>query len=443
MTTTPPRRSQPRGVSRLRNPRPAFTLVEILVVIAIIGILAAALIPAATSAIRTARETAIRTEINVIDNGVESYKLKFGEYPPDFSDWRAVETHFRKIFPGIDESELKLLAQFTHLDSNFERVPLAGSGATANLDPRSSAAYAHYRQCIDPAEALVFCLGGYSSDKKRPFTGQGGPLSPITVPGGSVTADYGKVQYNASRDNAFVTFDSTQLSIFIAADPSNPTSANPCAAGSAYTYSNDEYQSAVNGTSAQGAYSTRQAPTLSAGFNTIRFLVDPFPVYVLGGESSPLVYFDAKSYKRTFTPPTVTGGWASSAPAFHSLNIYLHPGNEASLGVARPYLSNQADTNAGGFLWIENKRFQLISPGQDGSFGGNVEPGVAAVPSAPAAAGLVSIYPTGQFANARGELAGSGSQNKYEDSESVYSSDKPQFDNVTNFSTRTLESDLP
>lgn len=429
-----------------REPRTGFTLVELLVVIAIIGILMAVLIPAVTRSITTAKETAIRLEIDLISQALEAYKLRYGDYPPDFSDWKSVERHFRKAFPEIDDDELKLLAQYTHLDENFDRVPL-----NANLDPRNATgSYTHYRQAVDAAEALVFCLGGYSQDKKHPFTGNGGPFSLITVPSASVVADYGLYQYNVDRDNAFMDF-SDGLNLFIANDPTSSTP-NPCGASSAYTYSGDEFVTAVTGASVSDAFSTRAT---SGAFAGIVFLVDPFPVYSLGDDLNPVVYFNNRSYTNTFTPTFEKTPGASSTDwlvnsggtdnRWHALNIYMHPAGDAEFGVARPYLSSQVDTNATGFLWAERSRFQLISAGLDQSYGGGVLAGVfdAATAATAGSAGTVNVFPTGQSANALGVLSGGGSVDKYEETVGVYGSMKPQLDNITNFSNRTLESDLP
>ncbi|MEM6776719.1 MAG: prepilin-type N-terminal cleavage/methylation domain-containing protein [Planctomycetota bacterium] len=406
--------------------RRGFTLVEILVVISIIGVLSAVAIPAVMRALTTAKEAAIRLEIDIIDQALEAYKLDHGEYPPDFSDWKAVERHFRKAFPDIDDNELKLIAQFTHLNDDFERVPVTG-----NLDPRGSASYTHYRQCIDPAEAIVFCLGGYSSDKRKPFTGPGGPLAPIAMPSTGVTADYGQVQWNSERDNAFADFSPEKLSVVIANDPTDSSSPNPCSATSVYSYSSDEYVSTVAAPGGstppvQSAFSNR------APLSTIHFLVDPFPVYTIGDDVKPLVYFNSKTYGQTFVPPAVTGGWVTSTNLWHGLNVFLHPDNDSELGVSRPYVSEQLNTNAGGFYWAEDTRFQLISPGLDGSYGGNVLAGVGA------ASGAAFQFASGKAFTFGGTLSTS---DKYADS--GFGADKPQLDNITNFSTRTLESDLP
>ncbi|QDT06026.1 Type II secretion system protein G precursor [Rubripirellula lacrimiformis] len=412
----------------LTRKRAAFTLVEILTVIIIIGILAGIAIPAVTGALRTAREAAIRLNIDVVGQGLEAYKLKYGSYPPDFSDWNKVERHFRKAFPNIDDSELMLLAQYTHLDSSYQRVPLT----SGNVDPRAAAGYQYYRQCMDPAEALVFCLGGYSSNVRRPFTGEGGPLSPISSPDPGVTADYGLYQYNSARENGFMDVSE---GLSIAVINSGTGSPNPANAGSAYTFSNDEYAATIPTADLQSGFTTR-APAGNP-FAAIHYLADPFPVYSSNSDSGPLVYFASDNYTDTFAPATVTGGWMGGTGAgdFHSLNIYLHPGNDISLGVARPYLTDQLDTNSGGFLWAEPGKYQLISAGLDGSYGGTVAAGTGT------AAGVVTRYASGSFANSAGSNPTGG--DKYEDPESVYGAEKPQLDNITNFSTRTLESDLP
>jgi prepilin-type N-terminal cleavage/methylation domain-containing protein len=60
-----------------------FTLVELLVVITIIGELAALIITAAVGALRKARETGIKTEIDQIAMAFEDYKNKATAYPPN------------------------------------------------------------------------------------------------------------------------------------------------------------------------------------------------------------------------------------------------------------------------------------------------------------------------------------------------------------------------
>ncbi|TWU47948.1 type II secretion system protein [Rubripirellula reticaptiva] len=416
--------------------RAAFTLVEILTVIVIIGILAGIAIPAITGALTTAKEAAIRVEIDVVGQALEAYKLKYGDYPPDFSDWSKVERHYRKAFPNIDDNELKLLAQYTFLDDSYNRVPFAAMGAGANADPRIGTTYRYYRQCMDPAEALVFCLGGYSSNVKKPFTGEGGPLSLISTPSSSCTADYGFYQYNSARENGFFDLaDGLTVSVL----NTGGSSPNPAGATVPYAFSDDEYASTTSGTGLQSGYSTR-APSGNS-FASIRFLFDPFPVYSPNDRSGPLVYFNADNYSDTFAPTAITGGWmgATGAGLYHTLNIYLHPAGDLDRGVARPYLTDNLDTNAGGYLWAEQNKYQVISAGLDGSYGGSVLPGTA-TPALPSAAGVVTRYPSGEFANFAGANTGGG--DKYEDPESIYGAIKPQLDNITNFSTRTLESDL-
>lgn len=70
-------RVQPR-----RDRRSAFTLVELLVVVAILGILAAVIIPAVTGTMRRAEDAQVRTEIGQLDTAFSNFKADFGKYPP-------------------------------------------------------------------------------------------------------------------------------------------------------------------------------------------------------------------------------------------------------------------------------------------------------------------------------------------------------------------------
>src|SRR4051794_34561186 len=94
--TTKRRPAHPRGPSRADRPdgtatgkgqratgrKRGFTLVELLVVIIILAVLAALLLPAINSAMRTARGAAVQAEINQLATALESFKTQYGDYPP-------------------------------------------------------------------------------------------------------------------------------------------------------------------------------------------------------------------------------------------------------------------------------------------------------------------------------------------------------------------------
>ncbi len=66
-----------------RSPRrTAFTLVELLVVIVILGILIALLVPVIAGAVRTANNAAVTSEITTMANSLAAFKEKYGDYPP-------------------------------------------------------------------------------------------------------------------------------------------------------------------------------------------------------------------------------------------------------------------------------------------------------------------------------------------------------------------------
>ena len=138
--------------------RQAFTLVELLVVITIIGILVALLIPAVNVAMRNARNAQIAIEVRGLANAMESYKLEMGDYPPDFAR-----------DAGGDGTQI-----VSHLARKFRyRDKVNDVYSDADLDN------------LDPSEALVFWLSGLSADPKRPLTNRKAysDLFPATVKG--------------------------------------------------------------------------------------------------------------------------------------------------------------------------------------------------------------------------------------------------------------------
>ncbi len=81
-----------RSMNRKRQSRSgAFTLVELMVVVVIIGILAALLSVAVYNAVVAARKTRIKAEIDNMHLAVERYATDHGEVPPCLADYLPTE----------------------------------------------------------------------------------------------------------------------------------------------------------------------------------------------------------------------------------------------------------------------------------------------------------------------------------------------------------------
>ena len=115
--------------------RSGFTLVELLVVITIIGVLAALITPAVFQARRTGQISAIKAEIDLLHMAMMHYKNEYGSFPPCSSGTSSSDPaarHIRRLFPRTAASY----------------VP---SAATT------------------PANSLVGWLGGYSRNPTDPL----------------------------------------------------------------------------------------------------------------------------------------------------------------------------------------------------------------------------------------------------------------------------------
>jgi prepilin-type N-terminal cleavage/methylation domain-containing protein len=272
--------------------RAGFTLVELMMVIAILAILVGLTVSGVNAARKSIQRRAIAMEVAALAQAVEAYKLKYGEYPPDGSNRAAFEAHFRSIFPNILPSEFGVLSP-----------PVANSNYPLGV--------------MDPAEAIVFCLGGFSNDPMRPFTGSGGPL--VQGPSGW--------QYNLDRNQGFFDFDETRVN-FSDEDPA--------------------------GLGTQFQDGSPMTPDL-------------LPVYSPRGRVAPFVYFVAPTYSF----PIV----GSNPPR----NYYNHYKAANIPGVARPYKSDQINTAVNPntlanreryHRYMNEKSFQIVSAGLDDDYGG-------------------------------------------------------------------------
>jgi prepilin-type N-terminal cleavage/methylation domain-containing protein len=288
-----------------------FTLVELLIVIAILGILAGLLAVGVNAARVAILKRAQKFEIEMIAQAVEQYRLKYGDYPPDGSSWPIMEAHLRKAFPNILISELNLLDPKLHVAYGYIRND-NDTTATHPLLPyaRSIDSSINSGRVMDSAEALVFFLGGFSSDPQRPLTGPGGPFA---------ASGTGYI-YNAQRENGFFEFKTNRLTL----EQSG--------------ISNDE-------------------SLLNQGIGN-----DLLPVYIGAGPSieqggMPITYFDSRTYQ--------LGG------AYY--NFYA-PGPVASHpDCARPFLANEVNNSFAGASkpqrYANDKTFQIMNAGYDKLYG--------------------------------------------------------------------------
>jgi len=126
--------------------RHGFTLVELLVVIMIIALLAALVTPAVMRARTTARNAAIKAEIDMLHMAIMNYKNDYGSFPPAESAptaGSASAKHLQRLFPRcttvVNELGSRPVTRFSALNAWLRgftgdpMLPITGAGGRKKL----------------------------------------------------------------------------------------------------------------------------------------------------------------------------------------------------------------------------------------------------------------------------------------------------------------------
>lgn len=98
-----------------RRVQRAFTLVELLTVIAIIGILAAIIVGSVNTASNWSKERRVRAELQELVTAIQSYQLAIGSYPPDTPGAPQIHTLYYELL-GTSSSIAGGVVTYTTLD---------------------------------------------------------------------------------------------------------------------------------------------------------------------------------------------------------------------------------------------------------------------------------------------------------------------------------------
>jgi prepilin-type N-terminal cleavage/methylation domain-containing protein len=135
--------------------RAAFTLVELMVVIVIIGLITAVSIPVIMQALAKARNAAIKSEIDMLHMAIMNYKNEYGSFPPCAPGTTSPSLpikHVTRLFPRCTNQLQQLV------------IASKGTDGAGNTDGTCRNNFD-----LEPQTALVFWLDGYTKNPTSPL----------------------------------------------------------------------------------------------------------------------------------------------------------------------------------------------------------------------------------------------------------------------------------
>lgn len=339
--------------SAMYRKRGGFTLVELLVAIAIIGSLMALTSAAVWRAIQSAKQAKILVEVDHLSQAIQAYKERQVQFPPSmtnltFTDRRlAFMRHLQVAFPNC--------AYGTSLTNYATTAGNISSGWAYNYQNTSGSLAALNLNTLDQAESLVFWLAGFPT-----------PISLTTK-----LPVAGRKMFGFHRDS------------------DNPLKRDP--------------------TTVEGLEPLRFRTEPVFQFDPLRLVdndFDGWPEYVpvtpsSGAPTAPYVYFDGNAYSTSVNHQTIKHMcYPSAATSGNAQDL------AAQWGVAAPMALYFDGNGVNPTRWAKDTSFQIICAGLDGIY--------CTPTSNLSTAQRIPIFPAGQVFDAGSSYTSMGFYSNYD-----------------------------